>query len=1171
MKENNNRARSRVSTRGRILAMILLLPGMITPCFSMGQDEVKITLRVENASLEKVLQLIEERSGYRLLYNLELVQRVRGVTIAGEDQPVTRLLDQCLEGTGLGYVIREHTLVISRKETSSPPPPQPARRVTGRVTDKAGEPLVGVSVLVDGTTRGAATGIDGDFSLAVTDSTGTLLVSYIGYRAARLPYTAGQPLVVVLEEEISQLEAVTVVAYGTRKTREVIGAISSVKADDLKEIPSAGFENLLQGRMSGVEVMNQSGAPGGGGTLVIIRGYNTFKTSEFGDPQPDGAPLYVIDGVPMHSFTSVETGQNTIADIDPSIIESIEVLKDAASASIYGSRAGNGVILITTKKGKRGKPVFSASLSYSRSILPEAPRHYGGRMERDYYLQALRNYRSAGWISGTYPSSHAESTGFLQGAYDYFWNYGLPTNNVDVTRVLQDSLNPFYNNATDWFKEVFRVGKIVNGNIQASGGTETLRYMLSANYYKEGGIMIASDFNRVGINLGLYLTPSERVSVNARVYAAYTDRSRGNGNGSGNYKVEGLTADPRAESSLTLNSGPVREKLLEKLNLQIEDNTGYRFTGNLGLEYELLKGLRAKASGGIDFVQANRHFFRPSTLDTYTHRDEPENSIETSIQRVIFAQGEGLLTYKRSFNEEHNLDLLLGISVDQSLEQFNKANAEGTPSDYIHQIVGVSPIRELNGWSESRFIVSTDKTVKVNESYFGRLAYNYRQKYLLEATLRRDGSSVFGEETRWATFPSVAAGWAFSEEPFLAAAVPWLDFGKLRASWGRSGVQFASPYLAHGLMEQGQTYNGIRGMSTREILNRKLGWEESDQYDIGLDAELLDYRLRFKADYYYRYTRGKLWRVPVPSGGLYYGLEMSGQNQNAMDVSNQGVELEASVDIYRATPVTWRTKLTLSRNWNRFEKSYSGIDEGQYVIGKPLFQIRMYKGNGYYRTNEEVPAYYQANGARQYLYPVAGTQQFFTAGDARIIDLDGDGIIDLNDMVYVGSSLAKVYGGWTHELKWKDLDLNLLFSYAIGRDMYETYTHASLDAYNNGRGGHALYVNTDEATFWTPENPTADRARLGSLNSGMGLLESNLEHVSYMKLKSLTLGYTLRQVHARKAGIAGARVYLSGENLFTLTNYSGIDPEVVSVEDGRDTFDTYPLARKWTIGLTLNF
>ncbi|MDR0544748.1 MAG: SusC/RagA family TonB-linked outer membrane protein [Odoribacteraceae bacterium] len=1167
MKENQDRERSRGRQRNvarGIAATLLMLSGVIAPCFSRGQEEVRISLQVQNAPLEEVLKRIEERSGYRLLYNLELVQGVKKITLAGEDQPVSKLLDRCLEGTGLSYIFRENTLVIAKQEASPRARPQPRFRVYGRVVDRGGAPLVGVSVLAERIAVGAATDAEGRFSFFSPDSAGMLVVSYIGYKTARAPYAAGRELAIALEESVSELDAVTVVAYGTRKTREIVGAISSVKAEELKEIPTSGFENLLQGRMSGVEVVNQSGSPGGGGTLVVIRGYNTFRKSVVDDPQPDGAPLYVIDGVPMHSFTSSETGQNTIADIDPSIIESIEVLKDAASASIYGSRSGNGVILITTKKGKRGKPAFSASLSYSHSILPAAPPRYGGQAERAYFLNALKNYRTAGWFSGTYPTSYSESASFFDGAYDFFWNQGVSSTSTTL-RVLQDSLNPFYNNATDWFRAVFRAGKILNANLQASGGNETTRYMLSGNYYKESGIMLGSDFSRLGVNLGLYLTPSQRVSVNARAYAAYTDRSRGNG-GRGNYKIEGLTVDPRSSSSLLLNSGAAVEKLLEQLNSQVEDNTGYRFSGNAGLEFEFVEGLRAKASGGIDFAQVNRHFFRPSALDPYTSRDVLENRIENSIQRVIFAQGEGLLTYKRTFNERHNL----GVSLDRSLELVSKIDAEGTPSDYIRQVVGVSPIRETYGWAESRFYASTNKTEKINESFFARAAYNFEQKYLFEVTLRRDGSSVFGEDKRWATFPSAAAGWAFSSEPF-AGAFPWLSFGKLRASWGQSGVQFAEPYLAHGLMEIGQLYNGVKGMTSPEILNKELGWEESDQVDVGLDIDLFDYRFRAKADYYYRYTKGKLWKIPVPSSGSYYGPGLSGQNRNTMDVSNQGIELELGCDVYRETPLKWRTKLTLSRNWNRFEKSYSGFDVAQYVIGKPLFQIMMYKGGGFYQTQEEVPAYYQSDGSKKYLRPMSGDQHFFTAGDARIEDLDGDGVIDISDMVYVGSSLAKVYGGWTHELKWKDFDLNLLFSYAIGRDMYETYSYSTLDAYTNGRAGNTLYVDARKASFWTPATPNAAYARLGSLNTGAGMVETNLEHVSYAKLKTMTLGYSPRQEWARKAGVAGARLFVTGENIFTLANYSGVDPETVSVEDGHDTFNAYPLARKWTIGITLNF
>ena len=394
----------------------------------------------------------------------------------------------------------------------------------------------------------------------------------------------------------------------------------------------------------------------------------------------------------------------------------------------------------------------------------------------------------------------------------------------------------------------------------------------------------------------------------------------------------------------------------------------------------------------------------------------------------------------------------------------------------------------------------------------------------------------------------------------------WLNFGKIRASWGQSGVQFDQPYLALGLIKAGDTYNNAQGMTSDGLINRDLGWEQSDQYDLGLDIEMFNYRLKFKFDYYYRYTKDKLWQVDLPGDGSLYGGKTT-LWRNAMEVSNQGIEFEVSGDIFRETQVTWKTRVTASRNWNRFEKSYSGMDENGYIIGKPLYRIMMYQDNGFYNSENEVPVYNNVDGSQKVLTPGMNP---YTAGDPKIMDVNGDGTIDVSDMVYAGSSVPKVYGGWMNELRWKDFDLNMMFAYSFGRDMYKTYDVRSLDA-QSFLGGQALYVNTDKAKFWTAENSGgAEYARLGSVNSAGGMGVSNLEHVSYMKLKTLTLGYTLNDTWRKKIGI-GIRVFITGENLFTITNYSGVDPEVVSMSSGQDSFEVYPLARKWTFGLTLNF
>ena len=1155
--------------------LIVMFFSMMTSFTSFGQTKERITLKLENMALEQVLKRIELESGYRMLYNKDLVATVKGITIQVNDELLATVLDRCLDGTNLSYMIKENTIIIAKKGTENRIEVT-ATIIKGVVKDKKGEPLVGVSVVIAGTATGTATDVNGNFSLPVKDSTGTLLFTYIGFKMQRVVFHRGKEVLVVMDEDLSELDAVTVIAYGSRKNRELIGAVSSVKADDMKELPTAGFENLLQGRMAGVEVVNQSGAPGGGGTLVVVRGYNTFN-SQFDEPLSNSAPLYVIDGVPMYSFTSPRTGTNTIAEIDPSIIESVEVLKDAASAAIYGSRAGNGVILITTKKGKQGHSTFSANFSYTGSIFPKAPKHYGGMMERNYNIAALRGYRTASLFTGEYPNSIADASNFMGGQYDYFWNKGnsIDRNTIKALRVLQDSLNPFYNNATDWYKEAFRTGKIYNVNLQASGGTELMRYMVAAGYYSESGIMLSSDFNRMNVNVGLNIQPHKRIKLDTRLYAAYTDRSRGKSpNGKRmNYKVEGLTVDPRTASSLTLNSGVVKDKLLEALNEQIDKNNSYRFMGNMGLSFEFIDGLNVRIDGGIDYNQNNRNFFRPSTMDVTNMN---ENYIEEGITRNIFMQGEALLNYRFSIQEKHNFELLLGMSVDKSQLFENDADALGTPSDYIHYIQGVTSIKYTNPeWGEPQpyetVHASSSLEEKINLSYFGRLAYNFKSRYLFELTLRRDGSSVFGEDQRWATFPSVAIGWTFSDESFLKS-VDWLSFGKIRASWGVSGQKFSQRYLSQGLLSaNGTTFHGdiamfpdIRG----GVINKKLSWEETNQYDLGFDLSFLDYRLRLVIDYYYRYTKGQLNQISLP-GDIYYHQF---QWQNGMAISNQGLELELEADILRHTAVKWKMKFNASRNWNRFEKSADGFDFMEQVIGKPLHQIKVFKTDGFYNSLDEVPVYYLANKEVQPLYSGI-TAGIYLPGSRRLVDLNGDGrITEDADVYFAESPLPLAHGGFINQLRWKNFDLNIFFNYSLGRHIVKVYDDVSMTANGSAK---PLFVDVNDVKIWTEAGSKADYPKSQVyaylMNQTSGRYDCDIESVSFLRLKQLTLGYNVGERVLNKLKISGARIFVTGENLFLLTNYSGLDPELVNPTQGVDNMGSYPLPRKFTVGLSVNF
>ena len=1080
--------------RGMVLWVFFILLG-----FSGFSQENKVSFKFVNQELSSVFKELEKADVYKFMFNYDDVKGKK-VSLDVKDKKVLEILDIVLKDMPFTYRVDGIMVVIRPKQADSTVKKYVLK---GVVVDVKGEPMFGVTVRLDSTSIGTATAVDGAFTLVVDKPKGNLVFSFIGFKAKKVAITPDKDMIVKLEEEVSDLDQVTVIAYGSRKKRELITSVSSIKADDIKEIPAASLETLLQGRMAGVGVNIQSGSPGGGGTNVAVRGYNSLWLDEAGGG--DGSPLYVIDGVPVHSFTSPVTGTNTIAEIDPSTIESVEVLKDAASAAIYGSRAANGVILITTKKGRAGEGKFSVNLSYSASVLPEAPTQLGGRAERLYHIAVMRAQKGAYEVKGKgyykYPTSYEEAAN-NEAIYDAFWDRGL---GLEAKNIIQDSLNPFFNNSTNWYKYIFRTGKILNANIQASGGTERMTYMVGAGYYKETGIMPGSDFSRVNLLTNLSFNPVKKLTVDSRFYLAYTDRSRGATSGDA-FKYEGFTVDPNYTSSLLLKGGAVEKKMLQMLNGQVENNTSYRLRANLQLGYEILKGLSITTSLALDYTQANQNQFTPSYLDASGYNESKSSG---DIARDMLLSNENLLSYVFSLDEVHNFDLLFGLAYDGSKSWSNSGHGLRGPSDRIEYVGSgfpdlvydpkVDDYRAMKDYS-SNF----SETAMV--SYFGRLAYNYDKKYLLEVTVRRDGSSLFGADVRWATFPSVAAGWAFSTERFMKWAW-WLNYGKVRASWGRSGSQFAIPYLAQGLMSPGTIFDGVQGMQPEGVINRKLKWEESDQYDFGLDMDFFNYRLNLTIDYYYKYTRALINKEVLPG------------------------------DMYGFNGVQWRNTM------------------------------------GMIESDADVPYVFDQSGKKQMLSPEGDEEYFFTKGMRRIADINGDGQLTDDDLVYAGTTLPQAYGGLVNEIRWKNFDVNILLTYTLGRKMVNSFKYSTLQ----GRlGVYPVFSNVSLSDFWQSASDGSKYQTLGlygnsTLINITGQTTAALENVRYCRLKQLTIGYNLPKRIMKKLWLDGIRIFVTGEDLFLLSNYSGLDPEVTNIGTGFDDGRTYPLARKWTFGLTVNF
>ena len=1156
MRQPSRRIRQRLA-----LGLCLCALGLATPIEGWSQSPTPtVSISFKDKEIASILDFVAQHSGYKIDYEPELRTAGYKATVSFDEVTPEKAVEGLLKGTPFVFAVDGKTIRIFRPQQQASAKGQ----VIGYVKDSRGEGIIGASVRIKGTKLGAQTDLTGRFTINTDKTAGELQVSYVGYFDGSAPFTAGQPVTIALKENVKSLDGVTVIAYGRRNTRELVGAVSSIKADQLKDAPAPSLQSLLQGQMSGLAVTNQSGSPGGSGTRINIRGISSLNDQGIND----GSPLFVVDGVPLSKVSAEATGGiNALAGLDPSTIESVEVLKDAASASLYGSRSGNGVILITTKKGKSGKAEFGLNFSQSISFLPATPLQMRGHGERRVHNLLAQHQRIGhyDYANNRYilPRGYGQSYGWeptLDGAYDYFWGNGnvLPKDN-QAPASAQDSLNTFYNNDTNWWKYIFQLGRVTSGDFYASGGNDNVRYLISTGLYDERGIQINSGFKRLSFlsNLDLRLTP--KVNAYTHLNLAYNKQEAISGT-----NIQGLDVDPKETPTVYPGRGSIAEQLtLQKIRDVRARNGMFNARLSAGLDYTPISGLKIATSLAGDAYFSNNHVFRPTYLN-----NNNLSSVESSRSLVSMFQWENILSYRFSLRDRHNFDLMTGITTTYDLMENIKGKASGGPTNKIYEIGDGWPQgREIEGRNEYLQRVTTDRQEQMMLSYLGRVAYNFDKRYMLEASVRYDGSSVFGSDVRWAAFPSLGAAWAFSKENFMKDF--WfLSFGKLRASWGKSGQKFQEAYLAHGLMEESNSFLGQPGLQPSAMANSHLTWEKSDQYDLGLDVDLLNYRFKVKVDYYYKHSYDLLMQVPTP--GNFFISKTTWTNASA--ISNEGLELDLSADVMRRKDFSWNLRFNIARNWNRFLASYDGKDLGDKVLGRPIYGIYTYKNEGLVQRESDIPYYYDQTGQRVPLsfgslaYPLR-------VGGRKIKDQNGDGYINSEDIYYAGSALPKAYGGITNTFTYKRFALNVLLTYTLDQRMMNMVQNSAF-LFNKKFG--VVMNDFSRATFWQKpgdetQYPSLDFSDDGYTGQFDGDIDTNIERVSYLRLKQLSLSYTLPETWTKRLRLKDVRVYFAGENLFLLTNYSGLDPEIVDPATGKDTGRMYPLNRKLTLGLNLKF
>lgn len=960
--------------------------------------------------------------------------------------------------------------------------------VTGTVTSLSGEPLPGVNVLEQGTaTNGTSTDEDGQYELTVEGPQSVLVFTFIGYQRQEIRVGDQQTIDVQLERDVEMLEGVVVVGYGEQDRRTVTSSISSISSDDLENTPVAGSDQLIQGRAAGVQVSANSGTPGSG-IFVKVRGTSSISGGS--------DPLYVVDGVPIETgnFGLGLGGETTsaLADIDPSDIESIEVLKDASATAVYGARASNGVVLITTKRGTDAEPSIQFSTYYGAEEPVNMPDLVSGPEFEMLMNESARNNGE--------PEPYA---------------------------------NPQDATDTDWADTVFRTATVRNYDLTLSGGNETIRYALSGSNFNQEGVVRPTAYKRTSARANLDVNATENLTVGTSLTYSFSNRNRARNNDNITGVLGGVYFLPSnlpvlqqdgSYTKFSIFENPVAAA--EEIDFNMDVN---RFVGNAFAEYEIRPGLSVKTSWSYDYNEVKEDRYD----NTLTNNGSAVNGNALSTVAISTNwTGENTLNYR--FNvEDHNFNTLLGTSLQESNFERTTATGQQFPSDDFQRIEDAA-VQTATSTGTSWGIAS----------FFGRVSYDYDGRYLATATVRRDGSSRFGENNQWGTFPSFAVGWVPTEESFFN--VDWISNLKLRGSYGITGNQSGiNNFQAQGLWG-GASYTDSPGTTPEQLSNPNLKWETTTQLDIGFDLGLLNDRISIVYDYYDKQTEDLLLAVPVP---MTTGFEQLVQNFGELE--NKGMELGISADVIQQTDISWNVQFNIAGNRNKVLK-----------LAAPF---NVYNRDPY-RYQEGYPMY------SFYFHEQLGVDP--ETGDPIFADVDGDGTFNPNvDRKIVGDANPDFFGGITNDFGYKNFDLTVFFQYSYGNDQLNW--NRFFQEHGGTRNTNFLSTQLDR---WQEPGDETMVPRLSSSNYAGNLRPSRfVEDGSYLRLKEATIGYNLPESILGRLGgtISRARFYITGRNLLTFTNYSGLDPEVTGTASTQLTrgieFYTMPQSRSIVGGFDITF
>jgi TonB-linked SusC/RagA family outer membrane protein len=985
--------------------------------------------------------------------------------------------------------------------------------ITGNVKDEAGGPLPGASVLVKGTNNGTQTDFDGNFSLNNLNENSTLVISYLGFATQEMPLNGNTTIEVTLQEDAAGLDEVVVTGYGSQRRSDVTGSVASVKGADIAVTPVLSFDSALQGRAAGVNIVNTSSEPGGGAT-IRIRGSNSVSGNN--------EPLIVLDGYPLPSGGEASTAgigavrvlqSNALSFLNPNDIASIDILKDAASTAIYGSRGANGVIVITTKKGSYNQ---EAKINLTIETATQSAFDFPEMMDGPTY--------------GTFRNSVDDNP---------------------ITRFANPSSLP----TTNWLDNILRNALTQRYQLDITGGSEKTRYSVSGNYMKNEGVVKFTEFERGTLNLSLDTKLSDRLTVatNINLSQSLNDRNnQGTGaiiNGGGVWKA--LTNDPSRtpeDTDYVLND-PTEFYFIDPL-VDIRDTkdetANQTVFANVFAKYSIIDDLTINVRAGITSKNSRREaYYKKST--SIGQRENGQAVYNTFEYRDKLL--ESYLAYNKTFNDDHGLNLTAGYS-----SQFNtNRGVNNRVSDYPSDALGTNSI----GLGLNASIPQSFRIERSLLSYYARANYDFKKKYFVSLTYRADGSSVFAENEKWGHFPSVGLGWTASEEEFIQN-IETISNLKFRGSYGITGSQSIAPLQSLTLMGvQNTNFNDAlyAGLAPVQLGNPDLKWEETTQLNVGVDFGLFDNRLYGNVDYYVKTTDDLLQNFPIPiSSGL--GSIVT----NAGSIENKGLEITLGADIISTDDFNWNSSI----NWSNNKSVVKSLGEGGSDIFGPNISANIVSfPPTILREGEPFGLFWGQKAIG--LYPLGDDNE----GQLEFADIDGDGAVTPNDKTIIGDPNPDFIFGWNNSLTYKRLTLSAFVQGSIGNDIMNI---DRIFIQGGIRGNAANHTQEYFEKRWTPENPHNDMnfpaGRSGEPDSSL------VEDGSYIRLKNISLSYNFNPEIFNNL-IDSARLYVTGTNLLTITNYTGVDPEVnvfggSNINRGVD-FSAYPKSKQFLVGLNIGF